>query len=57
MGTSGSGGHYIAYCKNKNDNKWYKFNDSNVKECTFKEVNSFSPYFLIFKRIQKENIE
>ena len=51
IGSSGSGGHYIAYCKNRNNNKWYKFNDSYVKETIFEEVNSYSPYFLIFKRI------
>ena len=56
MGSSGTGGHYIAYCKDKNNNKWYKFNDSFVKECQFGKVNSYSPYFLIFKRIPKENI-
>ena len=26
-GSSGSYGHYVAYCKNKNNGKWYLFND------------------------------
>jgi ubiquitin carboxyl-terminal hydrolase 8 len=56
MGSSGSGGHYIAYCKNKQDNQWYRFNDSFVKKCKFEEVNSYSPYFLIFKKIQSQII-
>ena len=50
IGRSGNSGHYIAYCKNINNNKWYKFNDSIVDECYFSEVNSNSPYLLIFKR-------
>ena len=51
IGSSGNSGHYIAYCKNISNNKWYKFNDSMVNECNFAEVNSNSPYLLIFKRI------
>ena len=43
-------GHYIAYCKNINNKKWYKFNDSMVDECNFSEVNSNSPYLLLFKK-------
>ena len=56
IGRSGDSGHYIAYCKIKNK-KWYKFNDSWVNECDFKEVNSNSPYLLIFRRIKNEMIK
>ncbi len=49
IGRSGNSGHNIAYCKNINNNKWYKFNDSMVDECNFSEVNSNSPYLLLFK--------
>ena len=49
IGSSGSSGHYIAYCKDKKK-VWHKFNDSSHNECIFKEVNSYSPYLLIFKR-------
>ena len=52
IGSSGNSGHYISYCKNISNNKWYKFNDSLVNECNFSEVNSNSPYLLIFKRIK-----
>ena len=49
IGISGNSGHYIAYCKNSND-KWYKFNDSSVKESNSDDVYSNSPYLLIYKR-------
>ena len=54
IGSSGSSGHYIAYCKDKN-NEWHKFNDSSHSKCKFNEVKSFSPYILIFRR--KDNFE
>ena len=50
IGSSCNLGYYIAYCKNINNNKWYKFNDSKVNECNFSEVNSYIPYLLIFKK-------
>ena len=50
IGRSGISGHYIAYCKSYL-NQWYKFNDSIVNKCEFSEVNSNSPYILIFKRV------
>ena len=50
IGRSGNSGHYITYCKD-NNNKWHKFNDSYHSICNFEEVNSNSPYLLLFKRI------
>ena len=55
IGRSGNSGHYIAYCKNINNNKWYKFNDSIVEECKFTEVNSNSPYLLLFQKLKISN--
>ena len=49
IGSSGNSGHYITYCKD-NDKKWHLFNDSNHRFCSFQEVNSYSPYLLIFRR-------
>jgi len=46
-----AGGHYTAYIKNKDDNKWYCFDDSCVKEV--EDINSIvSPrgYLLFYKR-------
>ena len=50
IGSSGNSGHYIAYCKDKRDNSWHKFNDSIHQICKFNEVNSNSPYILVFKK-------
>ena len=33
---------YIAYCKNSDDNNWYKFNDESVTESSFEEISSKS---------------
>ena len=49
IGKSGNTGHYIAYCKDQY-NLWHKFNDSSYDDCNFSEINSYSPYLLIFKK-------
>ena len=49
IGASGSGGHYITFCKDNNRN-WHKFNDSKHSECDYKDIFSFSPYLLLFKK-------
>ena len=51
IGSSGRFGHYIAYCKDTNKNEWYEFNDSSYNKTKFNAVNYYSPYFLIYKRI------
>jgi ubiquitin C-terminal hydrolase len=53
IGRSGISGHYIAYCKNQSnkDNNWYEFNDSSISKIEFEKINQYSPYVLIFKRI------
>ena len=33
IGPSSMSGHFIAYCKNRMDKKWYKYNDSFVTLC------------------------
>ena len=54
IGRSGNTGHYISYCKDLTNENWYKFNDSNFSESKFNKVNSNTPYFLIYKRIDDE---
>jgi len=49
LGRSGSSGHYITYCQDNQD-EWYEFNDSSVSSAKFKEINSYSPYVLVFKK-------
>ena len=51
LGSSGSSGHYIAFCRNKSG-KWYNFNDSSCSESdrntAFTQGN---PYLLIYEQI------
>eukprot|EP01091_Cochliopodium_minus_P007278 TRINITY_DN17184_c0_g1_i1.p1 TRINITY_DN17184_c0_g1~~TRINITY_DN17184_c0_g1_i1.p1 ORF type:complete len:207 (-),score=55.87 TRINITY_DN17184_c0_g1_i1:175-795(-) len=42
------GGHYIAFCKNHANEKWYEFNDSVTREVTEKEVASQEAYLLFY---------
>ena len=52
-GQSGRFGHYIAFCRNKNNSKWFKFNDSLVSECGTKEIsNGGDPYLLLYEKIE-----
>ena len=53
LGDSGISGHYIAFCKNTKNKKWYKFNDSIVSECiNYSEiVNCGTPYLLLYEQI------
>ena len=53
LGRSGSSGHYIAYCKNKENNIWYKFNDSIVTPVKKKsEISEGNPYLLLYEKIK-----
>ena len=53
LGDSGMYGHYVAYCKNKNNNKWYQFNDSFVSDTNFNYIKCTggTPYLLLYERI------
>jgi len=52
MGSSGSFGHYIAYCRHKENGKWYQFNDAFVSECRQEEIiNGGDPYLLLYEKI------
>ena len=56
LGESGMSGHFIAFCKDPYNQKWYKFNDAFVSPVTnFKEevIDYAMPYLLFY---QKENI-
>ena len=50
IGPSSMSGHFIAYCKNKIDRNWYKYNDSMVSICTEpNEYRSGMPYILFYQ--------
>ena len=52
-GESSMAGHFIAFCKNSEDGKWYKFNDGFVTESSFEEVcKSGMPYELYYSYIK-----
>ena len=52
FGENNMGGHFIAYCKNSYNNKWYKFNDAIVTESSFQEASSIGlPYVLYYSYI------
>ena len=45
--------NYIASCKSYIDNKWYQYNDTNVKEISNvqKDIIEFgNPYILFYKK-------
>ena len=50
-GHSGSYGHYVAFCKDTQNNIWYEFNDSFCSECNKREIYRGSPYLLLYERI------
>ena len=53
MGDSGPSGHFIAYCRMSEGQKWYCYNDSIVSESNFQEINSRGfPYILFYQKSQ-----
>ena len=57
LGENDSSGHFIAYCKNPINLKWYQFNDSVVNEViNFKaEVIDYAmPYLLFYQKITSQ---
>ena len=56
IGESGPNAHFIASCKSPIDNKWYRYNDDNVKPIANikKEIIEFgSPYILFYQKNNK----
>ena len=43
-----NGGHYTAYCRNVEYDRWYKFDDCNVMELKGREVRSSNAYILFY---------
>ncbi|KAM6895348.1 ubiquitin carboxyl-terminal hydrolase 15 isoform 2-T2 [Xenentodon cancila] len=44
------GGHYTAYAKNKDDGKWYNFDDSSVSPVSEDQIVSKAGYVLFYQR-------
>ena len=51
LGYSGSFGHYIAFCKNRQTGEWYNFYDSSCTKCNANEISKGSPYLLLYEII------
>ena len=52
LGPSSMSGHFVAYCRNRIDNKWYLYNDAFVTPCTKKyQYNDGMPYILFYRAI------
>ncbi|KAE9612024.1 putative ubiquitinyl hydrolase 1 [Lupinus albus] len=51
------GGHYTAYAKLADDNKWYHFDDSHVSPVTEAEIKSSSAYVLFYQRRREVQME
>lgn len=42
------GGHYTALCKNEKLNRWFKFDDSTVKETDLSSIKSAASSYILF---------
>ena len=52
IGPSYMSGHFVAYCKNRNDKKWYLYNDAFVTLCEKNnEYQKGMPYILFYQNI------
>ena len=52
LGPSSMSGHFVAYCRNRMDNKWYLYNDAFVNPCTKpQQYNDGMPYILFYKAL------
>uniref|UniRef100_A0A671Y200 Ubiquitin carboxyl-terminal hydrolase 8 n=1 Tax=Sparus aurata TaxID=8175 RepID=A0A671Y200_SPAAU len=45
------GGHYTAYCKNSQKQRWYKFDDHEVSEISTSSVKSSAAYILFYSTL------
>ena len=50
LGPSSMSGHFVAYCRNIDDNKWYLYNDGLVSRCTRQyQYQDGMPYILFYR--------
>uniref|UniRef100_A0A665V5J1 Ubiquitin carboxyl-terminal hydrolase n=1 Tax=Echeneis naucrates TaxID=173247 RepID=A0A665V5J1_ECHNA len=48
------GGHYTAYCKNAERQRWYKFDDHEVSEISTSTVKSSAAYILFYSTLDRK---
>ena len=53
QGNDANNGHFFAYCKHRNTNKWYLYNDTIVLECQKNDdyLNGVS-YILFYQSVE-----
>ena len=51
LGPSSMDGHFVAYCRNRLDNKWYLYNDGFVTLCTRKDQYTDGMPYILFYRV------
>ena len=56
LGPSSMSGHFVAYCRNRIDNKWYLYNDGIVSACTgFQQYKEGMPYILFYRGLSADD--
>jgi len=52
LGPSSMSGHFVAYCRNRIDNKWYLYNDGMISLCSKqRQYQEGMPYILFYKAL------
>ena len=52
LGPSSMSGHFVAYCRNRINNKWYLYNDAMVTPCSRpQQYNDGMPYILFYRAL------
>ncbi|XWS50184.1 hypothetical protein CRYUN_Cryun12cG0067200 [Craigia yunnanensis] len=49
------GGHYTAYAKLIDENRWYHFDDSHVSPVNESDIKTSAAYLLFYKRVRSES--
>ena len=53
-GPSSNCGHFIAFCINRTEQSWYKYNDAHAERCEFdNEYINGMPYILFYRKMKK----
>ena len=58
LGPSSMSGHFVAYCRNRMDNKWYLYNDGFVTPCNKKrQYQEGMPYILFYRAVEGNSFQ
>ena len=53
LGVSGPNGHFLAFCKNPLNGKWFKYNDEKITDASNYEVHNEGVAYILFYNIIK----